>query len=207
MDRPGHLRRLIAAALALSAAGCSYGEARLRDFGDIFRLEGQAGYGLQAHANAGELFHGGAGSSRQWSAGVRYGRAESSSATEHHLPWSLVASIARPAREHAHGMDLALEDGPGSHRCYLIFPGAINPGTVKKDSIHYFDLEAGFLALVVGLEAGFSAGELLDWFLGLFRFSESWTFLDPADDDDLELRDVKRLWILRRTREGIVLPE
>src|SRR5437763_906425 len=50
-------------------SGCSYAKARLEDFGDIFRLEGHAGYGLQAHANVGELFHLGAGSSRQWSAG------------------------------------------------------------------------------------------------------------------------------------------
>lgn len=207
MEGAGHLRRIVLLAVLALPAGCAWGSARARDFADLFRLEGQIGYGLQAHANAGELLHAGAGSSRRWTAGLLYGRAVEQSVTEHHLPVSLVQSFIHPARERAHALTLHPDGDVDYHRCFLIFPGKINPGTLTKDDIHYLDLEAGFLAGVVGAEVGFSPGELLDFLLGLFRFSEDWKFLDPAGDDSFEQREDKRFWVPRRTREGIVLPD
>jgi hypothetical protein len=217
MARAGHLRlvgaperkreragRIFSPALFLAPAllsGCVYGRDRLNDFADIFRLEGQAGYGLQAHAQAGELAHVGLGSSRRWSAGLVYGRIGTQDVTEDHLPLTILWSILDPEKEHVHRLGLGTE---GAHRCYLIFPGALNPGTLEKDEIRYLDLEAGFLAGVAGLEAGVSPGEFLDWFLGLLKFDASWTFLDIAGDDAPEWREGRRLWTPRRKREGYV---
>lgn len=204
MERAGHLRRLAGAAVALSLVGCSWAGARARDFGDLFRLEGQVGYGLSAHAHAGEIIHAGAGSSRNWSAGLLYGEAGTQTITEDHFPLSVVWSFANPSKEHVHRIKVGEE---GTHRCYLIFPGALNPGTVQKHDIHYLDIEAGFLAGFVGLEAGFSLGELLDFIMGLFKWSEEWTFMDPGQDDTWDERDLKGFWLPRRTREGIFLPD
>lgn len=206
MARARDLRRLIPL-LALALGSCSWVSARGHDFADLWRLEGQVGYGLQAHAAAGELAHVGAGSSRHWSAGLVYGRAGTQSVTEHHFPVSVVASFVDPDRQYVHGINLEDDENGGLHRCYMIFPGALNPGTVRKDTVRYLDLEAGFLAGVVGIEAGFSPGELLDFVLGLFRWTDDWTVLDPAVDDDPEERAFRRLWHPRRTREGVVLPE
>jgi len=203
MARAGHLRLVAAAAAALSASACTYARDRLHDFADIFRLEGQVGYGLRAHANAGELAHVGLGSSRQWSAGWVYGQAGTQDVTEDHLPFSLVWSILDPEKEHVHRLTLGTD---GTHRCYLIFPGALNPGTLEKDEIRYLDFEAGFLAGVVGIEAGVSVGEFFDWLIGLVKFDPSWTFLDIAGDDSPELRAGRRLWFPRRKREGFIPP-
>ena len=56
---------LVAAAIPLFT-GCAYLGARGNDLGDIVRLEGSVGAGLQAHVNAGDLLHAGLGSSRRW---------------------------------------------------------------------------------------------------------------------------------------------
>jgi hypothetical protein len=205
MEGARHLRRLTLL-LAASAAGCTYAGERLRDFGDLFRLEGRAGYGLQAHAAAGELVHAGAGSSRGWTGGWVYGRAEGQLLAEDHFPVSLILSLAAPERDQVHRLRLGPPEEGREHRCFLIFPGALNPGGLEKPEIHYLDLEAGFLAGVAGIDAGFSLGEFFDWFLGLFKFDGSWTFLDPAGDDPPPSRQEKRLWLPRRKREGVVLP-
>ncbi len=207
MEGPRDLRRLIAALLALSAWGCAYAGERLRDFGDLFRLEGRIGYGLQAHAAAGELAHAGAGSSRGWSAGWVYGRPGQQLVAEDHFPLSVVGSFAAPEREHVHRLRLGPPEANLEHRCYLLFPGALNPGAAAKPDIHTLDVEAGFLALVAGLDAGFSPGEFFDWLLGLFKFDGSWTFLDPAGDDGEPARAEKRLWLPPRKHEGVVLPK
>ena len=81
------------------ASGCSYASARAHDLGDIVRLEGHVGYGLQAHANVGELFHLGAGSSRQWSAGWVYGRVAHGTSTEEHLPLTAVYTLLNPEQD------------------------------------------------------------------------------------------------------------
>lgn len=185
-------------------SGCSYAGARLHDLGDIVRLEGHVGYGLQAHANAGELFHLGAGSSRQWSAGWIYGRAERGTSAEEHLPLTLVYTLLNPEQDHVHRVALGPEGAQGTHRCYFLFPGMLNPGGLEKDDMRYLDLEAGVLAGVVGVDLGFSVLELLDFVLGLFRFSESWTVLDPADDDPEALRETRRLWSPRRRSDGVI---
>ena len=75
----------VSAPLWFSFCGCSYASARLSDLGDIVRLEGHIGYGLQAHVNTGEIGHFGVGSSRQWSAGWIYGGAARNTSTEEHL--------------------------------------------------------------------------------------------------------------------------
>ena len=191
---------------ALPAAGCAWAEQRGLDFADIFRLEGQVGYGLQAHANAGELLHAGAGRSKAWGVGIVYGRAESNTTVEDHFPLSIVWTIVDRTREALHSLPVGEEGKQGTHRCFLLFPGAIGTGTVVKSDVHYFDVEAGFLALFWGLEAGFSLGELVDWILGLFKFDDSWAFFDISGDDAPAGRDLKRVWIPRFEKEPLLQP-
>ena len=188
----------------LLTSGCSYAGARLHDLGDIVRLEGHLGYGLQAHANVGDLAHVGAGSSRQWSAGWVYGRAERGTSTEEHLPLTIVYTLLNPDQDQVHRAAIGPDGADGTHRCYFPFPGALNPGSLEKSEMRFLDLEGGALAGVVGIDAGFSLLELLDFLLGLFRFSESWTVLDPADDDPPSLREGRRLWSPRRKADGVI---
>ncbi len=208
--RPAGRSRLRATILlaALPAAGCSWAQQRAMDFADVFRAEGLVGYGLQIHANAGELVHAGAGSSKSWGMGVVYGRAESNVTTEDHLPLSLLWTIADRTREALHSLPVGDQEGRrGIHRCYVLFPGSIGGGTLEKPDIHFFDVEIGFLALFWGIELGFSLGELADWLLGLFKFDDSWSFLDIAGDDQPAARERKRLWIPRAEKQPLLQPK
>ena len=207
MEGAGHLRRIAVAAVALSLAGCAWGKARARDFGDIFRFEVQGGYGLQVHANAGELAHVGVGSSHHWSAGWVYGKGATQETIEDHIPLSVAWSFVDPEHQHLHRMKLGYRGEHGTHRCYSAFPGALNPGTVEKSDINYLDVEVGFLAGFFGIEVGFSIGEFIDFFLGIFRWDDSWTACDIAGDDPEEEREFKRLWLKKLPREGLFLPE
>lgn len=189
MAGPGYLRRLTPLLFLLS--GCAYAGARVRDLGDIVRLEGRIGYGLEAHANAGELAHAGLGSAYEKTGGWNYGLTTPRESVEHHLPLSLIQSFATPEGEHLHGSDFGDD---GRHECYVLFPGAINPGGLEKVPSHYLDVEIGFLAGVIGLEAGVSLGETLD-FLGGFV---GWDF----GDDDGERREDKRVWRRVNRHEG-----
>ena len=186
--------------------GCAWAEQRALDLADCFRLEGRVGYGLQAHANAGELLHAGLGSSKSWGAGLLYGRAESNVALEDHLPFSVVWTLVDRTQESLHRLPVGEEGKEGTHRCFLLFPGMIGTGTVVKPDVHFFDLEAGFLALFWGLEIGFSLGEFLDLLAGLLKFDDAWTFLDPAGDDPPPERDRRRLWIPRFEKDPLLRP-
>jgi hypothetical protein len=172
----------------------------------MFRLEGRVGYGLRAQANAGELLHAGVGSSRTWGAGLVYGRVESNPSTEDHFPLSIVWTIVDRTQEAVHRLPVGEEGRTGTHRCFILFPGAIGSSSALKTDLHYFDLEVGFLALFWGLEAGFSPGELADWVLGLFKFDDSWEFLDIAGDDRPADREIKRVWIPRFEKEPLLQP-
>lgn len=206
MKGEGHLKRAALLAALLAGTGCSYGMARIRDFTDIFRVEVHGGYGLQGHVVAGEFIHVGLGTSTHWSAGLVYGRWESGRTVEDHFPVAFIRSLAQSEQENLHRLDIGKDAAGGTHRCYWIFPGVLNPGTVEKPPIHYFDIEAGFLAGFFGFEFGFSPGELLDWLLGLFKLSDEWTFLDPAGDDGSKSRDGRRLWIPRQARDTLQPP-
>ena len=200
----GFLRASVPLGLIFVLSGCSYASARLSDFGDIFRLEGHLGYGLQAHVNAGEIGHFGAGSSRQWSAGWIYGGVARDSSVEEHLPLTLVYTLMNPDQEQAHRITLGAGGSGGTHRCLVLFPALVNPGTLEKADIHFLDLEAGAMAGAVGFDAGFSLLEFVDFLLGLFRFSDSWTILDPADDDAPAVIYNRPLWIPRRKSDGVI---
>lgn len=198
MEGAGHLRRLTALALLLSCTGCSYATARFRDFGDMFRLEGSVGLGLQAHATVGELAHIGVGSSWRSSAGLQYGEwVGRSEITEDHFPLSYIYTIVEPDRASFHSLDESTPGVLARHRCYGIVPGEWNDGELYKNPIHYFDLEVAVLAGVVGLEVGFSLGEFVDWLLG-------WFTIDIADDDSDEARKTRTLWNKRARKEALV---
>jgi hypothetical protein len=190
--------------LWFSVCGCSYASARLSDLGDIVRLEGHLGYGLQAHANAGEIVHFGVGSSRQWSAGWIYGGVVRDTSIEEHFPLTIVYTLMNPDQAQVHRITLGTGGSGGTHRCMLLFPALVNPGTVEKEDIHFMDFEVGVLAGVVGFDAGFSLLEFVDFLLGLFRFSDSWTFLDPANDDGPAALENRPLWIPRRKSDGVI---
>lgn len=199
----------LAAALLAGAPpllGCAWAERRALDFADCFRLEGLVGYGLQAHANAGELLHAGLGSSKAWGAGVVYGRAESNVAVEDHFPLSIVWTLVDRTQESLHRLPVGEDGKQGTHRCLLLFPGMIGTGTLVKSDLHFFDVEAGFVALFWGLEIGFSLGELVDFLAGLFQFDDTWTALDPAGDDPPAGRELKHLWIPRLEKNPLLRP-
>lgn len=204
MRRLGRTVGLLGAPLLLG--GCAWVEQRALDFADCFRFEGQAGYGLLVHANAGELLHAGLGSRKAWTAGIVYGRAESGVTLEDYFPLSIVWTVVDQTQESIHRLPLGEEGTSGTHRCFLLFPGMIETGTVVKPDLHFFDLEAGFLALFVGVEIGFSAGEFLDFLAGLCKFDDGWSFLDPAEDDTPAPRDLKRLWIPRSEKDPLLRP-
>ena len=198
------LRRAIILLAALSASGCSYATNRANDFADMFRLEVQAGYGLNVDVVAGELVHVGLGGGHQWSAGLTYGRLGTGETRVHHLPISYIATLVAGEREkeHLHSESVGENESGGIHRCYLVFPRELNPGTIEKPLVHYLDVEVGVMAGFIGIRVGFSFGEFVDFILGLFKFDDTWTFLDPAGDDTASGRKAKRLWQPKTDPEG-----
>ncbi len=188
-------RTLPVVLLAASLAGCSYLGARLRDLGDIVRLEGSVGIGVQAYANAGELVHAGAGSTRRWTAGWNYGELLSERRQEDHLPLSLLQSWVRPDRPALHRLAFGRGDDLEEAADYLVLPGELNRGTVERSKVHYWNLEAGLFLGVAGLEAGISLGELADFLVGLAGF-------DLAGDDSDGGRASRRTWVDRPQPEG-----
>src|SRR5690349_23980207 len=86
--------------------GCAWLGARGRDLGDVVRVEGSVGVGLQAHANAGEILHLGFGSSRRWSAGWAYGIPTNERRAEDHLPLSFVQSLMEPDAAALHSLKI-----------------------------------------------------------------------------------------------------
>jgi hypothetical protein len=163
----------------------------------MFRVEANLGIGLQVHANAGELIHAGVGSSGHYSTGLIYGDWESQWQVEDNLPLSLIYSMVNPDKGGLHTLDRSVPGELSRHRCYLLFPGELHDGNLTKAPIHYFDIEVGFVAAVLGLEIGFSLGEFFDWFLGFFT-------LDIADDDDPGVRKDRTLWNRPVSKEPMI---
>ena len=202
MRATASLRRVIVLLVALASTGCSYASNRANDFADMFRLEVQGGYGLSVDVVAGEFAHVGVGSGHQWSAGLTYGRFGTRETVTHHLPVSYIATLVTSEHEFLHREGVGEHEDGGVHRCYLVFPGELNPGTIEKPLVHYLDVEIGVMAGFIGIRVGFSIGEFVDFILGLFKFDDTWTFLDPAGDDGTAGRGAKRLWQPKTDPEG-----
>ena len=168
--------------------GCTWLGERGRDLGDVVRVEGAVGVGLQAHVNVGELAHLGLGSSRRWSAGWAYGIPTAERRVEDHLPLSYVMSLIEPDAEALHTLKLGKRNDNLKHRCPAVAPCTLASGSIQRPPMQFWSLEIGLMALVVGAEIGFNPGELVDFLLGLFT-------LDLAKDDDPEGRAARRLWI------------
>ena len=187
MVRARHFRYLIA--IAVTATGCGYAGDRLRDFGDMFRVEITGGIGAQAGVNLGEMLHFGAGSSRRYAIGWNYGVANTEHRVEDQFPLSYVWTLTSGGeKELLH--ELEFGDGKTSqfHRCDMIFPGELHPGaTVQRPNALYWNIEVSAFAGIVGVDAGFSLGEFVDFIGGLFT-------LDPAFDDG-DLRASRKLWV------------
>jgi hypothetical protein len=179
------MRRLIPILLALPGVGCAYAQDRFRDFADVWRVEVSAGVGLQADVAVGEVAHLGLGSSRRWSAGLRYGEVIGERRVEDHLPLSLLWWAAEPDASGVH--QLRLGDATHSqHRCDAIVPGELLSGTLEKDPIHYWDIEVRAFVGVAGVEVGFSPGQFVDFLLG-------WFGIDIGNDDGPD-RETRRYW-------------
>ncbi|MHC4607885.1 MAG: hypothetical protein ACYTAF_13310 [Planctomycetota bacterium] len=197
--------RYLPAVCLILMTGCSYLDQRARDFGDMWRVDVSIGYGLQAHANAGELAHIGVGSSRRYVAGWEYGRDRGQAQTEHCFPLSYFVPLVE-------GEDVALHslgvdgDPTQRHRGYMLFPGELHFDSHEKRVVHYLDIEAGFHAGIIGFDFGFSIGEFLDWTLGLFKFSDDWTWMDLGEDDMPDQRKARSIREKRRDEdEGSIL--
>src|SRR5262245_11512499 len=100
------MKKLLLVTMVAFLPGCAWAAARGRDFGDIFRLEGSIGVGLQANANAGELLHLGVGSSRRWAAGWAYGIPTTEKREEDHLPLSLAMTLINPEVDSLHTLTI-----------------------------------------------------------------------------------------------------
>jgi hypothetical protein len=174
--------------LALALGGCGYLRDRGRDLLDVFRIEGSVGVGLHVHVNATELAHVGAGSSRRYEGGIVYGEPGADRRVEDDFPLSYVYTLVDPETEALHTLRWGKEDRYSpQHRCYWIMPGEIGRSAWQRDLLHYFDIEVGVFVGIVGIQVGFSLGELVDFILGIFTF-------DIADDDGTEKRMSKKLW-------------
>ncbi len=184
-------KRLLLVVIVLGAVpsmGCAYLRDRGRDFVDIWRVEGSVGVGLHAHVTATELAHIGVGSSRRYVAGIMYGEGTSERRIEDDFPLSYVWTIADPETESLHSLRWGnSNEGAAQHRCFWMVPGELNRNTYERDVLHYFDIEVGVFAAIVGFEVGFSIGELFDFIVGLFGF-------DLGNDDGNEARQAKRMW-------------
>lgn len=180
------MNRLPVFALLALLPGCAYFEERAADLGDIVRVEGSVGVGLQANVNAGELLHLGLGSSRRWSAGWAYGFGTSERRVEDHLPLSFVTSLIHPDAPALHSYRVGPDDAP-VHRCPIVAPVTFERGNIRKPSMQFWSLEVGVMALVIGAEVGFNPAELADFVLGIFG-------LDIGSDDDPDGRSRRRLW-------------
>jgi len=181
------MKRIPMAALLLLLPGCAWLGGRVDDLGDIVRVEGSIGVGLQANMNAGELLHLGLGSSRRWSAGWAYGLATEERRVEDHFPLSFVSSLIHPDAPGLHTLQMGPPDAP-FHRCPMVAPVTFERGTIRKPPMQFWSLEAGVMALVIGAEVGFNPAELADFLLGIFG-------IDIGSDDDPDGRARRKLWI------------
>jgi hypothetical protein len=168
--------------------GCVWIGARGRDLGDIVRVEGSVGVGLQANVTVGELLHLGVGSSRRSSAGWAYGIPTSERRVEDHFPLSLVESWDHAGLEALHVLKIGAGTDPAVHRCPIIAPATFESGRIRKPAMQFWNLEIGVMAVVVGAEVGVNPAELVDFVLG-------WFGIDIGGDDDPEARAHRRLWI------------
>ena len=173
--------------LLLLLPGCTWLGGRVDDLGDIVRVEGSVGVGLQANVNAGELLHLGLGSSRRWSGGWAYGIGTSERRVEDHLPLSFVTSLIHPDAPGLHSLKLGPDEST-VHRCPIVAPVTFERGNIRKPPMQFWSLEVGVMALVIGAEVGFNPAELADFVLGIFG-------IDIGSDDDPEDRAHRRLWI------------
>lgn len=172
--------------------GCAYVRARGNDLGDVFRLEGAFGPGLQVDAGIGEIVHLGLGSFMGQRSGWQYGHMFSGEVLEHYLPGSLIESVRVRGYEGMHLVSWWYEQPP-QHQCFLLFPYGIGDSTARREDVHVFDIEAGIHLVAFGVRAGISPGELLDFVLGFWGF-------DLAGDDSDWTRGHKRLYYLPNDR-------
>lgn len=191
-------RLAVLCVIALSGAsvGCTYLRDRGNDLADVFRLEMSVGVGIQASAMVTDAAHVGIGSSDRYTAGLMYGDLTSQHREEHYLPLSYIHTIMEPEYEAVHTLSWSGEGPAPDHRCYMIVPGR-SPAR-RHSWTHWFDIEVSAFAGIVGVEAGFSPGELIDFVAGLF-------WLDPAQDDGPENRARSRVW--QRRPESVTDPQ
>ncbi|HEY3227288.1 MAG TPA: hypothetical protein VGK61_09885 [Planctomycetota bacterium] len=182
------MKRLWIFAAVPLLTGCGYLSQRARDLGDIFRVEGSVGTGLQANVTAGELAHLGVGSSRRWSAGWAYGITTKERRSEDHFPLSYAWAIIEPETAALHVLKIGEGQGLPQHRCPVLGPAGFSSGSFEKPPMQYWDLEVGVMVLAVGFEVGFNPAELLDFILGIAG-------IDIAGDDDAAGRARRRLWV------------
>lgn len=171
--------------LVLLLPGCTWLGARGRDLGDIVRVEGSVGVGLQANVTVGELLHLGVGSSRRSSGGWAYGIPTSERRVEAHLPLSIIEAWDHEA---LHVLKIGDGPDPALHRCPIVAPATFESGRIRKPAMQFWNLEIGVMAIAVGAEVGVNPAELVDFVLG-------WIGLDIGGDDDVEARALRRLWI------------
>ena len=180
--------RLFPIAVLALLPGCGYLAARGRDLGDIVRLEGSVGIGLQADISAVEILHIGLGSSRRRTAGWAYGIPTAEKRREDHLPLSYIRSLIDPDVAGLHSLKMGSGPEKASHRCDIVGPFSLSSGSVRKPAMQFWSIEAGVFLVAVGIQVGANPAELLDFVLGVFGF-------DIAGDDDEAGRDARKLWI------------
>ena len=182
------MKRLSVFATIPLLAGCGYLSERARDLGDIFRVEGSVGTGLQASVTAGGVAHLGLGSSRCWTAGWAYGIPTKERRSEDYFPLSYAWSFIEPDAAALHVLKIGEGTVLPQHRCPVLGPATLSTGSLEKPPMQYWDLEVGVMLVAVGVDIGFNPAELVDFILGLVG-------IDIARDDDEAGRARRRLWV------------
>lgn len=171
----------IAAALLGSAffCGCGYFADRGRDFAEIWKADADFGVGLKGEARLGDILHLGVGGDEAiWRYGVDYGKPLSARMEEYLFPIAFIQEYADSGKGKyllppwwfihytRHKRSSPNWQTPDCDtECYGFLPLATKRRT--RTLLHAFDVEASAFAVFLGLEFGFSPGELVDFLVGL----------------------------------------
>lgn len=166
------LTRVVLVLLGCLLGGCGFLSQRGEDFLDIWRADLHSFSVPGVWVHAGPILHTGLGSTR-----LRYhGPAPGIGHIYNQQPSGEAACSDVYILLYHFSSAAGLEPKKDGHKCLGILPGLFHTGAHDRPVIHLFDIEVGVNLFIIGVDAGFSPGQLLDFLLG-------WFGIDIAEDD------------------------